>query len=32
MGGKIKTETILVIIPFLYIALITYEIALVVNQ
>jgi hypothetical protein len=31
-GGKIKAETILVIIPFLYLALITYEIALVVNQ
>jgi hypothetical protein len=31
-GGKIKAETILVVIPFLYLVLITYEIVLVVNQ
>jgi hypothetical protein len=31
-GGKVKAETILVIIPFFYAVLITYEIILVVNR
>jgi hypothetical protein len=32
LNGKIKTEIILLVIPFFYMALITYEIVLVINR